>query len=53
MYRPHGRYRYTRGVVSLSERGRVSVLSLMAFTELARRRRHDSLSLAHVAGAHQ
>ena len=24
MYRPHGRYRYTRGVVSLSERGRVS-----------------------------
>ena len=52
MYQPHGRYRYTYGVVSLSERGS-SILSLTTFIELARRRRHDSLSSPHIAGARQ
>jgi hypothetical protein len=52
MYRPHGRYRYTYGAVSLSER-RSRILSLTMFAELARRRRNDSLGAADFAGAHQ
>ena len=52
MYQPHGRYRYSYGVVSLPERGSC-VLSLMTFEELARRGRNDSLGATHNAGTHQ
>lgn len=48
MCRLHGRYRYTYGVVSLSERGSC-ILSLMTFIELARCRYDDGLSAAHIA----
>ena len=53
MYHPHGRYRYTYGVVSLSFRRRWRILCPMTFAELARRRRNVSLGATLDAGAHQ
>ena len=52
MCRPHGKYGYTYGVLSLYERGS-RILPLLTFIKLARCRYDDCLSAAHIAELHK